>query len=85
MSVFRFSLGLPLGAAALGFAWGFAPPPAAAQQQQQWFVPQQQPQRPPAQRPDQQPARPATQQPPAAVIGIVDIPEVQRVSTAFNA
>ncbi|HZH45498.1 MAG TPA: OmpH family outer membrane protein, partial [Roseococcus sp.] len=49
--------------------------------------------RPPAQpaqqqRPPQQAQRPAAlppgQPPPAAVIGIVDIPEVQRLSTAFN-
>jgi Skp family chaperone for outer membrane proteins len=59
--------------------------------------PAQQPQRPaqPAQqqRPAQAPARPSTQapaplppgqQPPDAVIGIVDVPEIQRVSTAFN-
>ncbi len=71
--------------------------PASAQQQgQQWFVPpagqpqgQQQQQRPaqtqqrPAQRPAaQQPA--AGQRPPAPVIAIVDIPEVQRLSAAFN-
>ncbi len=46
-----------------------------------------QPQRPPQgqpARPQQPAALPAGQQPPAAVIGIVDIPEVQRVSTAFN-
>lgn len=46
-------------------------------------------QSPPAQRPPQaQPARPAAlppgSPPPAAVIGIVDIPEIQRLSTAFN-
>lgn len=67
--------------------------PAMAQQQQ-WFVPgQQQGQRPAQPRPAQaptQPARPAEpaplpagQQPPAAVIGIVDVPEIQRTSTAF--
>ncbi|MBU8547037.1 MULTISPECIES: OmpH family outer membrane protein [Roseomonadaceae] len=76
----------------------FAPPllligPASAQQQQgqQWFVPpaqgqaqqQQRPaQRPPAQRPAQAPA--AGQRTPAPVIAIVDIPEVQRLSAAFN-
>lgn len=54
------------------------------------------PQQPPAQRPAQQPAQrpgprteappplPPGQQPPDAVIGIVDVPEIQRVSTAFN-
>jgi Skp family chaperone for outer membrane proteins len=62
-----------------------------AQQQR----PAQQPaqQRPPAQRPAQAPQRavqpnpsplPPGEQPPAAVIGIVDVPEVQRNSTAFN-
>jgi Skp family chaperone for outer membrane proteins len=72
--------------------------PALAQQQgQQWFVPPagqpqgqqqrpaqtQQPQRPPAQRPAAQ-APAAGQRPPAPVIAIVDIPEVQRLSAAFN-
>lgn len=56
--------------------------------------PAQQPQRP-AQQPQQRPPQRAVQanpaplppgeQPPAAVIGIVDVPEVQRNSTAFNA
>ncbi|WP_372618928.1 OmpH family outer membrane protein [Falsiroseomonas sp.] len=65
-----------------------APLPAIAQQQgQEWFVPGQQ-------RPQGQPARPAQrpqqaqqqagQRPPAPVIGIVDIPEVQRLSAAFS-
>jgi Skp family chaperone for outer membrane proteins len=74
--------------------------PAVAQQQQgqDWFIPgQQRPAQggqPPAQaqqRPAQgQPAQgaqqrpPAGQRPPAAVIAIVDIPEVQRLSAAFN-
>ncbi|MBW6401051.1 OmpH family outer membrane protein [Roseomonas sp. HJA6] len=73
--------------------------PAAAQQNQQWFVPgqqgQQQGQRPaqqgprPAQAPAQRPAPTPPplapgQPPPAAVIGIVDVPEIQRVSTAFT-
>lgn len=72
---------------------------AAAQNQPGWFVPGQ-PQgqaQPQGQRPAQpaQPQRPAQQQPavaalppgtppPAAVIGVVDVPEIQRVSTAFN-
>ncbi|MBB5693449.1 OmpH family outer membrane protein [Muricoccus pecuniae] len=63
--------------------------PAQAQPQQQ--RPAQQPaqqQRPPqgAQRPPQpNPAPlPPGQPPPAAVIGIVDVPEIQRNSTAFN-
>ncbi|RMI25721.1 OmpH family outer membrane protein [Pseudoroseomonas wenyumeiae] len=58
---------------------------------------QQRPAQAPAQRPAQQQQRPAQravqpnpaplppgEQPPAAVIGIVDVPEVQRQSTAFN-
>jgi Skp family chaperone for outer membrane proteins len=70
---------------------------AAAQNQPGWFVPgqpqgqQQQGQRPaqPAQpqRPPQAPAPaalPPGTPPPAAVIGVVDVPEIQRVSTAFN-
>lgn len=73
--------------------------PAMAQQGQ-WFVPgqgQQGQQRPagqqpprPAQAPTQRPAQPE-QQPlppgqstPTPVIGIVDVPEIQRVSTAFT-
>ena len=47
-----------------------------------------QPQGQPAQRPAQPPQRPAAlppgSPPPTAVIGIVDIPEIQRLSTAFN-
>jgi Skp family chaperone for outer membrane proteins len=74
--------------------------PVAAQNQQQWFVPGQpqgqapagqrpaQPQRPaqaPAQRPAPTPPPLAPgQPPPAAVIGIVDVPEIQRVSSAFT-
>ncbi|WP_424813756.1 OmpH family outer membrane protein [Roseococcus sp. YIM B11640] len=57
-------------------------PPAQSQQQrppQQAPAPQQRPGQ--AQRP---PALPPGQPPPAAVIGIVDVPEVQRVSAAFN-
>lgn len=87
MTVFRFHPVLIAGS----IVFGLAPVPASAQQQQQWFVPNQPAQqRPPAQRPPAQrqaaPAAPApgAQQPPAAVIGIVDIPEVQRLSTAFN-
>jgi Skp family chaperone for outer membrane proteins len=74
------------------------PMAAAAQNQPGWFVPGQQPQgqgQPQGQRPAQQtaPQRPAQQAPaplppgtppPAAVIGVVDVPEIQRVSTAFN-
>lgn len=64
---------------------------------QDWFVPQGQQQTRPAQpaqqRPAQQPAQPAAanraalgpgQSPPNAIIGVVDVPEVQRNSTAFN-
>lgn len=83
----------PLGVLALGLALGGIQP-AAAQQNQEWFVPgqggggqrpaqAQQPQRPPQQGQQQRP--PARQgQPPTAVIGIVDVPEIQRESTAFN-
>ncbi|MFN6955200.1 MAG: OmpH family outer membrane protein [Acetobacteraceae bacterium] len=72
--------------------------PALAQQQQQWFVPgqgqqgqqqrpaQQQQQRPAQQRPAQPNPAPLApgQPPPAPVIGLVDVEEVQRNSTAFN-
>lgn len=73
---------------------------ASAQNQPGWFVPgqqgaqgaQQRPAQQPAQRQGQQPAQqtqappalPPGTPPPAAVIGIVDVPEIQRVSTAFN-
>lgn len=69
---------------------------AAAQNQPGWFVPGQ----PQGQQQGQRPAQPAQQQrppqaqapaplppgtpPPNAVIGVVDVPEIQRVSTAFN-
>ena len=71
---------------------------AAAQNQPGWFVPGQpqgqqqqgqrpaqpaQPQRPPQQAQAPAPLPPGTP-PPAAVIGVVDVPEIQRVSTAFN-
>lgn len=74
--------------------------PAFAQQGGQWFVPgqgqQQGQQRPagqqpprPAQAPAQRPAQPEQPLPPGQstptpVIGIVDVPEIQRVSTAFT-
>lgn len=82
--VFAATLGLPM------MAW--------AQNQPGWFVPgqqqgqgqsqapraaQQSPQRP-AQQTQAPPALPPGTPPPAAVIGIVDVPEIQRVSTAFN-
>jgi Skp family chaperone for outer membrane proteins len=58
--------------------------PAQAQPAQPARPPQQQ-QRPPQRPTTQAPAPlPAGQQPPASVIGIVDVPEIQRVSTAFN-
>ena len=72
---------------------------AAAQNQPGWFVPgqpqgQAQPQGQRPAQPAQQQQRPAQQQapaplppgtpPPAALIGVVDVPEIQRVSTAFN-
>ena len=70
---------------------------AAAQNQPGWFVPGQGQAQPQGQRPAQpaQPQRPAQPAqtvaplppgtpPPAAVIGVVDVPEIQRVSTAFN-
>lgn len=73
----------------------FAADPVLAQGQGEWFVPGgqrpqgQQGQRPPQQRPPQQPQRPAQplppgQPPPAPIIGIVDVQEVQRLSTALN-
>ncbi len=62
-------------------------PPAAAQPAPPPPRPAQPAAQPPAPRPPQQAAPralPPGQPPPAALIGIVDIPEVQRVSTAFN-
>lgn len=85
--------------APLLLAFPAALPPAEAQQQQQWFVPgqqqgqQQRPAQQQQQRPAQQQQRPAQpnpaplapgQPPPAPVIGLVDVEEVQRNSTAFN-
>ncbi|MCO6419069.1 OmpH family outer membrane protein [Siccirubricoccus sp. KC 17139] len=83
---------------AAGLAAAAALPAVAQQGQgQEWFVPgqggnQSRPTQAPAQRPAQRPAQaqrppaalPPGQQPPTAVIGIVDVPEIQRVSTAFN-
>lgn len=95
MTVFRFHPAALFGAVVLGLAPGVGSAQQGGQPGQQWFVPPaaqpaQPAQRPPAQ-PAQRPAAPAAaaaaaaaQQPPAAIIGIVDIPEVQRVSTAFN-
>lgn len=58
-------------------------PPQQGQQPQQGQRPQQPAQRPPARTDAPQPLPPG-QPPPTAVIGIVDVPEVQRVSTAFS-
>ena len=87
-----------LPVALLGAA--IALPAAAQNQQQWFVPGQpQQGQPPQGQRPAQQPQRPAQpaqrpaptppplapgQQPPTAVIGIVDVPEIQRVSSAFT-
>ena len=60
--------------------------PAQQQQQQQQQRPQQQQQRPPqaaGQRRDPAPLPPG-QPPPTPVIGVVDVPEIQRDSAAFN-
>lgn len=70
---------------------GSGQPPAAGQRPPQAGQPGQ----PAGQRPPQRPAQPPTrtdappplppgQQPPTAIIGIVDVPEVQRVSNAFT-
>lgn len=94
MRSLRFALGLSLGVLpAIALAQGnqewFVPGgqgggqrPAQGQQQRP-----PQAQQPPAQRPPQQAQGEAPrpgQAPPPARIGIVDIPEVQRVSAAFN-
>jgi len=77
---------------------GAAPVALAQQGQQQWFLPGQGQQQGQQQRPAQQQQRPAQQRPaqpnpaplapgqppPAPVLGLVDIEEVQRNSTAFN-
>lgn len=98
MTSFRLSMALLLGLApgmALaqqrqGQEWfvpgqnqGAAGQRPAQPQQRQPQAPAQQPGRPgpTATRP---PALPPGTPPPAAVIGIVDIPEIQRLSTAFN-
>lgn len=66
---------------------GQRPAQAQPQQQPQPQRPQQrppQPQRPNAARTEAPQPLPPGQPPPTAVIGIVDVPEIQRVSTAFN-
>ncbi|MGG5889193.1 OmpH family outer membrane protein [Falsiroseomonas sp. HC035] len=72
-----------LGQQQPGQQW-FVPPGQGAQQPAQQQRPPAQQQRPPAQqqRPAQAPA--AGQRTPPPVIAIVDIPEVQRLSAAFN-
>ncbi|MFM2150466.1 MAG: hypothetical protein RLZZ187_2772 [Pseudomonadota bacterium] len=88
----RFLPGLPL---LLLLVPGQAP--AQQQQSQEWFIPGQQQQRPAqgAQQPPQQQRPPqqgqqaqqrpaAGQRPPAAVLAMVDVPEVNRLSAAFN-
>ncbi len=72
-----------LGAPVLPSPLGGAAPARA--QQGEWFVPGGQQGQQGQQQGQQRPAqRPAGQPPPAAVIGIVDVPEIQRESTAFN-
>jgi Skp family chaperone for outer membrane proteins len=58
--------------------------PQGQQQQQRPPQQQQQGQRPPQGQPARPAALPPGSPPPTAVIGIVDIPEIQRLSTAFN-
>jgi Skp family chaperone for outer membrane proteins len=68
--------------------------PAQQQQGQEWFIPGQQQQRPAQGAQPQQQQRPAQQQgqqrpaagqrPPAPVLAMVDVPEVNRLSAAFN-
>lgn len=92
MRSLRLALGLSFGLVpALAIAQGnqewFVPGQGGGQQRPAQAQPQQQrpPQAQPAQRPAQQAEAPRPgQAPPAARIGIVDIPEVQRVSAAFN-
>jgi Skp family chaperone for outer membrane proteins len=68
----------------------FVPPgqgggPGGGQPAGQAGQPQQRPPQGAQQRPPQRPGNlPAAQPPPTAVIGIVDVPEIQRESTAFN-
>jgi Skp family chaperone for outer membrane proteins len=81
----------------LALPLGLSLPAAAQQQGQDWFIPgQQRPpqqgqaqpqqpgQRPPQGQPPAAAQRPAGQRPPAPIIAMVDIPEVQRLSAAFN-
>lgn len=98
MTSFRFSMALLLGltpSLALaqqrqGQEW-FVPGQNQGGAGQRPAQPQARPPQTPAQPPGRPgptavrpPALPPGQPPPAAVIGIVDIPEIQRLSTAFN-
>jgi Skp family chaperone for outer membrane proteins len=83
-------LALPMAAAAQNQPGWFVPgqPQGQGQAQPQGQRPAQpaqsaQPQRPAQQAPAIAPLPPGTP-PPAAVIGVVDVPEIQRVSTAFS-
>jgi Skp family chaperone for outer membrane proteins len=94
MTSFRYALALLLvsgsGPALAQQNQEWFVPGQGGQRPQAQPQPQRPPQGQPAQRPPQaQPAQrpaalPAGSPPPAAVIGIVDIPEIQRLSTAFN-
>jgi Skp family chaperone for outer membrane proteins len=93
MTSFRLPLALFLGllpgvaAAQQNQEWFVPGQQRPAQAQGQPPQPQQRPPQQgqqPQQRPPQPAQRPTGQQPPAAVIGVVDIQEVQRVSTAFT-
>lgn len=83
-------LTFPMVAAAQNQPGWFVPgqPQGQGQAQPQGQRPAQPAQPVQAQRPAQQPAAiaplPPGTPPPAAVIGVVDVPEIQRVSTAFN-
>jgi Skp family chaperone for outer membrane proteins len=83
-------LAFPMVAAAQNqpgwFVPGQQPQQGQAQAQPQGQRPAQpaQPQRPAQQQPAAIAALPPGTPPPAAVIGVVDVPEIQRVSTAFN-
>jgi len=85
--VFAALLAFPMLAAAQNQPGWFVPgqPQGQGQAQPQGQRPAQpaQPQRPAQQAPAVAPLPPGTP-PPAAVIGVVDVPEIQRVSTAFN-
>jgi Skp family chaperone for outer membrane proteins len=85
--VLAILLAFPLGAAAQNQPGWFVPgqPQGQGQAQPQGQRPAQpgQPQRPAQQAQAPAPLPPGTP-PPTAIIGVVDVPEIQRVSTAFN-